>query len=81
MNKYSQEEKQFLINLGFRIRETRKAKGMVQQEVAALCNSEKANLSRIESGNTNTTILTLQKIASVLQIPLCDLLLATSSNI
>lgn len=80
MSKYSQEEKQYLINLGCRIRETRKAKGMVQQDVAALCNSEKANLSRIESGNTNTTILTLQKIATVLQIPLCDLLLVVAKG-
>ena len=79
MTKYSQEEKQYLINLGCRIRETRKAKGMVQQELSAMCNSEKASLSRIESGKTNATMLTLQKIATVLEIPLCDLL--TSSNI
>ena len=79
MNKYSEEERYYLINLGGKIRKARKAKGMVQQDVATLCNSEKANLSRIESGKTNATIITLQKIATVLEIRLSDLF--ASSNI
>ena len=79
MNKYSKEEKECLLNLGSKIREIRRAKGMVQQQLAALCNSEKASLSRIESGKTNATIITLQKIATVLEIRLSDLF--ASSNI
>ena len=81
MNKYSKEEKECLLNLGSKIREIRRAKGMVQQQLAALCNSEKASLSRIESGKTNATVITLQKIAAVLEVPISDLLVVSSRTI
>ena len=74
MEKYTEVEKQYLNKLGNAIRTTRKSKGLTQQNIAALCDSEKANLSRIESGKTNSTIITLKKIADVLQIPVADLL-------
>ena len=74
MEKYTEEEKQYLIRLGCAIRTTRKTKGLTQQNIAALCDSEKANLSRIESGKTNSTIITLKKIADVMQVPIADLL-------
>jgi transcriptional regulator with XRE-family HTH domain len=47
---------------------------MTQQELAFLCNFEKSNMSRIEKGKTNPTILTLQKISKALKVPLEDLL-------
>ncbi len=59
-------EEQYLIEIGRKIREKRKEKRMSQDEVAALCDIEKANLSRIENGKTNSTILTLRKISLVL---------------
>jgi transcriptional regulator with XRE-family HTH domain len=59
-------DEQYLIELGRKIRERRKEKKMSQDEVAALCDIEKANLSRIENGKTNSTILTLRKISLVL---------------
>ena len=74
MEKYTEVEKQYLIKLGNAIRTTRKSKGLTQQNIAALCDSEKANLSRIESGKTNSTIITLKKIADVMQVPIADLL-------
>ena len=74
MEKYTETERQYLIKLGHTIRTTRKSKGLTQQNIAALCDSEKANLSRIESGKTNSTIITLKKIAYVLQIPVADLI-------
>ena len=73
MEKNTETEKQYLIKLGNTIRTTRKSKGLTQQNIAALCDSEKANLSRIEAGKTNSTVITLKKIADVLQIPVADL--------
>ena len=74
MEKYTEVEKQYLNKLGNAIRTTRKSKGLTQQHIAALCDSEKANLSRLEAGKTNSTIITLKKIADVLQVPVADLL-------
>ncbi len=59
-------DEQYLIEIGRKIRDRRKEKKMSQDEVAALCDIEKANLSRIENGKTNSTILTLRKISLVL---------------
>jgi transcriptional regulator with XRE-family HTH domain len=60
----------FLVKLGTRIKELRNNKKITQQDLAILCDFEKASMSRIESGRTNTTILTLLKISKVLEIPL-----------
>jgi len=63
---------QFLIQLGSRIKEIRTKKSMQQHELAAMCNFEKASMSRIESGQTNVTILTLKKICIALEVQLSD---------
>jgi transcriptional regulator with XRE-family HTH domain len=75
MRKLPPEEKQFLVSLGRRIRELRKSKALSQQEAADLCNAEKANLSRIESGKTNPTVLTIRKLAEALQVSLTEIML------
>jgi transcriptional regulator with XRE-family HTH domain len=64
----------YLQKIGVRIKTLRKKRGMTQQELAFLCNFEKSNMSRIEKGKTNPTILTLQKISKALKVPLEDLL-------
>jgi transcriptional regulator with XRE-family HTH domain len=64
------EKNQFLISLGTRIRIIRKEKRMTQQHLSDLCEIEKANLSRIESGKTNPTILTLLKLSRSLDTDL-----------
>lgn len=66
-------DEQYLEYLGNRIRAKRKEKKMSQDTLAALCNIEKANLSRIETGKTNTTILTLRKISKALSSELHEL--------
>ena len=53
---------EFLTNLGARIKELRLKKNISQKDLAMECNFEKASMSRIESGKTNITILTLYKI-------------------
>jgi len=62
----------FLAALGARIRELRLQKDLTQIELAVLCNFEKASMSRIESGQTNVTMLTLKKISKALDIHLVE---------
>ena len=62
----------FLAALGARIKELRLKKKLTQNELAILCNFEKASMSRIESGRTNVTILTLKKISKALDINLLE---------
>jgi transcriptional regulator with XRE-family HTH domain len=62
----------FLAALGARIKELRLKKKLTQNELAILCNFEKASMSRIESGRTNVTILTLKKISKALDINLIE---------
>jgi transcriptional regulator with XRE-family HTH domain len=52
--------------LGRRINELRESKGITQQDLAAVCNFEKANLSRLEAGRTNPNIVTLYQICQAL---------------
>lgn len=49
-------EQQLFIKIGDKIKEIRLEKGISQQDLAAKCNFEKANMSRIEAGRTNLTI-------------------------
>ncbi|WP_338734012.1 helix-turn-helix domain-containing protein [Mangrovimonas cancribranchiae] len=60
--------------VGKRIKELREKKMIQQQDIAAACNIEKSNFSRIEAGNTNPTIYTLSKIADKLEVSLSELL-------
>lgn len=55
-----------LIAIGKNIRKIREEKKVSQAELAARCNYEKSNMSRIESGKTNLTIGTLLNIAESL---------------
>ncbi|HWB61906.1 MAG TPA: helix-turn-helix transcriptional regulator [Chitinophagales bacterium] len=68
------EDPEFLAKLGSQIKKIRTAKNMSQLKLAAACNFEKASMSRIESGQTNATILTLRKISDALEVPVSELL-------
>jgi transcriptional regulator with XRE-family HTH domain len=67
-------EKALLQKIGSRIKEIRILKGLSQQELAALLDYEKSNMSRLESGNVNPTILTLYKVAEALNVSLKELI-------
>lgn len=56
----------FLNTLGARIKELREKKDIKQTELAIRCRFDKASLSRIESGKSNITVLTLKKIGNAL---------------
>ncbi len=66
-------EKEFLIKIGERIKFFREKRKMEQQDLAAVCNFEKSNMSRIEAGGSNITFRTLLKISKALNIKVKDL--------
>jgi len=62
-----------LTRIGVNIRNIREEKNISQQDLAAACNFEKSNMSRIEAGRTNLTIGTLLKICDALNVKLVDI--------
>ncbi len=59
--------------VGKRIVEIRTQKNISQQELASKCNFEKSNMSRLEKGNVNATLSTLEKVCDALQIEYIEL--------
>ncbi len=64
----------YLVNVGSRIREFRKAKNLSMESLAAELEIDYRQLGRIERGEINTTILSLKRISDVLRIPIGDFL-------
>ena len=62
-----------LVKIGLKIKALREGKNIPQQDLAAACNFEKSNMSRIEAGKTNLTIGTMLKICEALNITLVEL--------
>jgi len=67
-------EKKYLNHLGAKLREIRLSKSYSQSQLAIDTNMEISQISRIERGVLNTSVLTLLKIAVVLDVELSDLL-------
>ncbi|GAB4513522.1 MAG: hypothetical protein Tsb004_20730 [Allomuricauda sp.] len=61
-------EKEFLIKFGQNLRRLRKQKGFTQEQLANELDIEISQISRIERGVINTTIVTVQSIVKCLQI-------------
>jgi transcriptional regulator with XRE-family HTH domain len=59
--------------IGNRIKLLRESKGISQQVLAAMCNFEKGNMSRIEARRANPTLTTLYKISQSLGIKVTDI--------
>ena len=72
-NYINMKEPDLLIKIGERIKDIRIKKKMTQNDLAIECNFEKASMSRLESGRSNPTIRTLQKVCSALDIYIIDL--------
>lgn len=66
-------ESDIYISIGKKIKSIRESKGLTQQNLADLCDFEKSNVSRIESGRTNITIKNLYKISQALGVKISDL--------
>ncbi|MCE4566022.1 helix-turn-helix transcriptional regulator [Maribellus sp. CM-23] len=67
------EFEQLQIRVGTKIKKLREEKGISQQDLAAMCNFEKGNMSFIESGTRNLTLLSLYKISKALGVDVKDL--------
>lgn len=61
------------INVGKQIQKIRESKSISQQDLAAKCNFEKSNMSRLEAGRVNPTLSTLGKVANALDVTLAEL--------
>lgn len=59
--------------IGQRIAQLRHERGISQQDLAARCNFEKSNMSRIEAGRSNITIRTLSIISRALGVKIREL--------
>jgi transcriptional regulator with XRE-family HTH domain len=63
---------QVLTTVGANIRKIRKEKSISQYELSKLCGMEKANMSRLESGQSNATVLTLLKVSDALNVSVSE---------
>jgi len=63
-----------LTQLGARIRTIREELHLSQEECAAICQVDRAHMSRLERGFGNTTVLHLAKVAQGLGVEIVDLL-------
>jgi ribosome-binding protein aMBF1 (putative translation factor) len=59
--------------IGKRIQELRELQNLSQQDLAAKCNYDKSNMSRLESGRVNMTVSTLERVCKALNIDLIEL--------
>jgi len=67
------EKEDFLKKLGENIVRLRNNRGLRQIDLAIELNIDDSSLRRIESGRTNPTIITLKKIAEVLEVNLSEI--------
>jgi len=58
--------------VGKRIQQIRVEKQISQQDLAAKCNFEKSNMSRLESGGANATLSTLEIVAKALGVEVVE---------
>ena len=73
LNVKKNEDILFLKALGENVRKFRKDKGLSQAKLSNELGMEISQISRIERGVVNTSILNLKKIATLLNISLKDL--------
>lgn len=60
------------IKVGKRIQEIRIEKNLSQQDLAAKCNFEKSNMSRLEAGRSNATLSTLEVVSNALEVDIIE---------
>lgn len=56
-----------------RIKQIREEKNISQSELGAMCNFEKSNMSRLESGRISPSLITLYKISKALEVEFYEL--------
>ena len=71
---YTEEEKNFLVQIGNKIRELRIKADLSQEKLAFACNLDRTYIGSVERGERNISALNLGKIAKALKINPSDLL-------
>ena len=66
-------EESIQIQVGKQIQKIRNEKNISQQDLAAKCNFEKSNMSRLEAGRANATLSTLETVSKALDIEVIEL--------
>lgn len=67
-----EKDKEYLMCIGKKIAEARKAMNLTQLDLGSKINMEVPNISAIENGKQNITALTLKKIADALEVQVVD---------
>ncbi|UEG51229.1 helix-turn-helix domain-containing protein [Ferruginibacter lapsinanis] len=67
------DDRLILIKLGERVKELRQLNNMTQAELAIKSNLEKSRISRIESGQMNSTVFTVHKLSTALDVHIAEL--------
>ena len=67
-------ERRFLHDIGFRIRERRRALGLTQEDLAAKTHLHRTYIGSVERGERNLSILNLRQIAKSLRTTISQLL-------
>lgn len=67
-----QKSDNILITFGARLKRIRNEKGYSQRELAANCDIDNADISRMENGLINISLQTLEQLAEALDVSPCD---------
>ena len=67
-------DKRFLRDLGFRLREHRQALKWTQEDLAGKCGLHRTFIGSVERGERNLSILNVRLLAVTLRVPLGELL-------
>ena len=66
-------DRRFLQDLGYRIRERRNALEMTQAELAEACGLHRTFIGSVERGERNLAIISLRRLAKALHVSIQDL--------
>ena len=72
---YLPKDKEVMKKVGGRVRFLREEKGMSQQDLALEADIPKTQVGRVERAENNTSLVTLNRIADALEVPLSHLFL------
>lgn len=77
------EKLEIFKQVGKNIQQIRQSKGLSQVDLVGCIegNIDTTNISRIEQGRTNPTLLTLYHIAQALEVPLTDLVKDSTTKV
>ena len=70
----NRDDRRFLEQVGFRVRERRLAAGLTQSDLAARCGLHRTFIGSVERGERNIALLSLRRIARALRVAAADLL-------